>query len=194
MLEIRPARPEDYPALGELTASTYLIEACCDEAYAEATVLVAHDDGQLVGGGSFSQGQPPGTAVIQALVTAPRAEGAGVGTALIQACLDRARQDGCDRIRLSTRADSPGLYERHGFRRTPDEDWQPAPEIHLVTYALTLRWCGLCGEPGTHAGCELKLALEPPRYCTQCKRRMVVQVHPTGWSARCVEHGTIHAA
>ena len=54
-------------------------------------------------------------------------------------------------------------------------------------------WCGLCGEPGSHPDCELKLALEPPRYCTQCKRRMVVQVHPTGWDARCVEHGTLTA-
>lgn len=30
---------------------------------------------------------------------------------------------------------------------------------------------------------------EPPRYCAQCRRRMVVQVTPTGWSARCSRHG-----
>jgi hypothetical protein len=31
--------------------------------------------------------------------------------------------------------------------------------------------------------------LEPPRYCADCGRRMVVQVTPRGWSATCVEHG-----
>jgi hypothetical protein len=31
--------------------------------------------------------------------------------------------------------------------------------------------------------------LEPPRYCPQCRRRMVVQVTPAGWQARCSVHG-----
>jgi hypothetical protein len=35
------------------------------------------------------------------------------------------------------------------------------------------------------------LTLEPPRFCTVCGRRMVVQVTPAGWTARCVEHGTV---
>jgi hypothetical protein len=33
--------------------------------------------------------------------------------------------------------------------------------------------------------------MEPPRFCVHCRRRMVVQVVPRGWAARCVEHGTI---
>ncbi|MGL6236566.1 MAG: hypothetical protein ACRC20_14615 [Segniliparus sp.] len=32
---------------------------------------------------------------------------------------------------------------------------------------------------------------EPPRFCGQCGRRMVVQVHPRGWDATCSRHGTI---
>jgi hypothetical protein len=35
------------------------------------------------------------------------------------------------------------------------------------------------------------LAMEPPRFCVECARRMKVQVHPRGWSATCVEHGTL---
>ncbi|WP_188584966.1 biotin synthase auxiliary protein BsaP [Gordonia jinhuaensis] len=35
------------------------------------------------------------------------------------------------------------------------------------------------------------LGLEPPRFCGQCARRMVVQVCPDGWSARCSRHGTV---
>ena len=55
-------------------------------------------------------------------------------------------------------------------------------------------WCGHCGQearPGEHSACERALELEPPRYCTQCRRRMVVQVLPRGWSARCVRHGEL---
>jgi hypothetical protein len=53
-------------------------------------------------------------------------------------------------------------------------------------------YCDRCGrETGDadHAACARARDLEPPRYCAQCRRRMVVQVTPTGWTARCVEHG-----
>ncbi|MFM9378095.1 hypothetical protein [Gordonia sp. VNK21] len=36
-----------------------------------------------------------------------------------------------------------------------------------------------------------RLGLEPPRYCGRCGRRMVVQVRPDGWTARCSRHGTV---
>ncbi|MEZ0106844.1 NADH pyrophosphatase NudC (nudix superfamily) [Catenulispora sp. EB89] len=55
-------------------------------------------------------------------------------------------------------------------------------------------FCGQCGEPTAatgHERCAARAELEPPRYCGHCRRRMVVQVVPTGWSARCVEHGTV---
>jgi hypothetical protein len=53
-------------------------------------------------------------------------------------------------------------------------------------------YCGRCGRPqsdGDHAACVQALALEPPRYCAQCRRRLIVQVLPTGWTARCSTHG-----
>ncbi|MBI1378296.1 MAG: hypothetical protein GC157_12555 [Frankiales bacterium] len=55
-----------------------------------------------------------------------------------------------------------------------------------------VEYCARCGEDrgaGDHLACDAALVLEPPRYCTQCRRRMVVQVVPTGWTARCSEHG-----
>jgi DNA-directed RNA polymerase subunit RPC12/RpoP len=55
-------------------------------------------------------------------------------------------------------------------------------------------YCGHCGREvtdGDHTVCIERLRMEPPRFCTHCRRRMVVQVVPLGWSARCVEHGTI---
>jgi hypothetical protein len=60
-------------------------------------------------------------------------------------------------------------------------------------------WCDRCGGelagagPTDHAGCVAARALEPPRFCGRCRRRMKVQVLPAGWVATCVEHGTVHA-
>jgi hypothetical protein len=54
--------------------------------------------------------------------------------------------------------------------------------------------CGHCGrarDDGDHGACDRRLGLEPPRYCSDCGRRMKVQVTPRGWTATCVEHGTI---
>ena len=55
-------------------------------------------------------------------------------------------------------------------------------------------FCGHCGQPsqeGAHLACAERLRMEPPRFCGQCDRRMQVQVTPTSWTARCVEHGQI---
>ena len=60
-------------------------------------------------------------------------------------------------------------------------------------------YCDRCGLPlpaaatgPGHEPCEAARALEPPRYCPQCGRRMVVKVTPTTWSARCPRHGPTH--
>lgn len=54
-------------------------------------------------------------------------------------------------------------------------------------------FCDQCGKPagaaGEHARCADRRVLEPPRFCPHCARRMVVQVNPVGWTARCSRHG-----
>jgi hypothetical protein len=53
-------------------------------------------------------------------------------------------------------------------------------------------FCDRCGGElavGDHAGCRAARALEPPRFCGSCRRRMKVQVLPAGWRAVCVAHG-----
>jgi len=55
-------------------------------------------------------------------------------------------------------------------------------------------YCGHCGEAldaRDHTVCDARLVMEPPRFCTRCRRRMKVQVTPRGWSAECVEHGLL---
>jgi len=56
-------------------------------------------------------------------------------------------------------------------------------------------FCDRCGRPaaeGDHGACRAARELEPPRYCAQCRRRIKVEVVPTGWSATCVEHGVVN--
>jgi hypothetical protein len=48
--------------------------------------------------------------------------------------------------------------------------------------------CGL-GEDEPHDDCAARLRLEPPRFCTQCGRRLVVKVTPLSWTATCSRHG-----
>ena len=61
---------------------------------------------------------------------------------------------------------------------------------------MTAAYCDRCGQPldeAPHAACARARELEPPRYCGQCRRRMVVQVTPAGWTARCAQHGELRA-
>ena len=213
-LTVAEIRPDQVEAVAELTAGVYRGEGFSSADYEPqlrdvasraktATVLVAELDGELVGavtvatrGGEWAEQSVPGEAVIRMLAVAPAARGSGAGEALVRACLEAARADGCTLVRLSSQEDMNAahrLYERLGFVRTPSFDWYPVPGLFLRTYALPLApWCGHCGEaltPEGHAACRRMAELDPPRYCPHCRRRMVVQVTPTGWSARCVEHG-----
>jgi SAM-dependent methyltransferase len=53
-------------------------------------------------------------------------------------------------------------------------------------------WCDRCGRAltdGGHEACAAARALEPPRFCPRCRRRLKVQVLPEGWTATCAVHG-----
>lgn len=214
-MEVRDVRPEEVDAVGALTATVYRAEGFGSEAYephlrdaasraATASVLVAVDGDDLLGAvtlvlgpGPWANVAAPGEAEIRMLVVDPAHRGRGVGEALSRAAVDRARRAGSAIVRLSSETEMHAahrLYERLGFVRAPSFDWVPEPGKELLGYALPLvPWCGQCGEELTaegHERCRRAAELEPPRYCAHCRRRMVVQVVPTGWSARCVEHGT----
>ncbi|WP_330235480.1 GNAT family N-acetyltransferase [Streptomyces sp. NBC_00566] len=166
-LRIRPAGPAEYAALGEITAQAYLQDGLLDfgegDAYlgelrdvarraAAADILVAVRGGVLLGGVTFvPAGGPmadiagPGEAEIRMLAVAHAGRGQGAGEALVRACVERARAvEGCVRVVLSTQRTMYGahrIYERLGFRRTPERDWNPLPallDLTLLTYELTL--------------------------------------------------------
>ncbi|MEV6053554.1 GNAT family N-acetyltransferase [Streptomyces sp. NPDC052107] len=166
-IQIRPAAPTEYDALGEITAQAYLQDGLLDfgesDAYlaelrnvarraAAADVLVATRNDTLLGGVTFvpSPGPMadiarPGEAEIRMLAVARAGRGQGAGEALVRACVDRARAgEGCRAVVLSTQRTMHAahrIYERLGFVRTPERDWNPLPElddITLLTYELTL--------------------------------------------------------
>lgn len=207
-------QPPEHEAVAALTVAVYRGEGYSSQDYepqlrdvasraATATVLVAVADGAVVGAitvatrmGPWAEQAVPGEAVLRMLVVAPGGRGAGVGEALVGAAVQAARDDGCALVRLSSQDDMTAahrLYQRLGFTRTPSLDWSPAPGLELRAFALPLvPWCGRCGQgltPAGHGRCRDAAALEPPRYCGHCRRRMVVQVTPSGWTARCSAHG-----
>lgn len=48
------------------------------------------------------------------------------------------------------------------------------------------------GQPaGSDMPTTAALGLEPPRFCAECGRRMIVQVRPDGWWAQCSRHGRV---
>jgi GNAT superfamily N-acetyltransferase len=161
---VRRARPQELEAVGALTENAYAVEGYLDNDHdygetlrdaqaraAAGSVLVAVDEADsLLGavavftrdaGPDFAEQAQPGDAVVRMLVTAPAARGRGVGGALAQASVDLARELGCRRVRLSTQpvmTTAHRIYERLGFVRVPENDWEPVPGIVLLGYELVL--------------------------------------------------------
>jgi ribosomal protein S18 acetylase RimI-like enzyme len=157
---IRGVRPSEYETAGELTVEAYRTLAdAASAAYerelrdiagrrASSEILVADVDGRIVGCVTFVDGltalsevDDPDAASVRMLGVAAEARKRGVGEALMRECIDRARRSGRRRVRLHTlpsMTSAQRLYERLGFRRDPDHDWSPAPDILLLGYVLDL--------------------------------------------------------
>lgn len=147
MIQVRPARPEEYEEAGSVTALAYrefarpgdpdwegyLARIADVRGRAErTTVLIAVRDGRIVGSATLElearvgdEGDPlaPDEAHVRMLGVHPEARRSGVATKLIEACIERARAAGKTRLTLHTtprmRA-AQAMYERLGFRRLPD--------------------------------------------------------------------------
>jgi ribosomal protein S18 acetylase RimI-like enzyme len=160
-VEVREAiGPQEIDAAGRVVDAAYRANGFVDQAYlarlrdasdraANARLLVAVDgSGEVLGSVTFAlAGQPysevsrPGEAEFRMLGVRPDAGGRGVGAALVRGCIEQARAAGATAIAICTMTSmgpARRIYERIGFVRDPERDWQPVPEIQLLGYVLQL--------------------------------------------------------
>lgn len=161
-LHVRPARPDELAESGEVVVAAYAADGVITAAHPyaddlrdapgrarDSVVLVADEDGEVVGavtwcpvGSSHREVARAGEAEFRALGVLPRVRGRGVGELLVRACLERAREEGYQVLVLSSgewMAAAHRLYERLGFVRLPERDWNPEPGVLLLAYRLDLR-------------------------------------------------------
>ena len=133
MIECRPVRPSDLPALADLARRSWLdafgssvsSESAAEEAAArseayfasaleESSILVAEVDGALAGYVQFDDQE------LQRLYVETELHGRGVGRALLTAALEHPRLARAPRVHLQVWEENERavrLYESVGFRR-----------------------------------------------------------------------------
>jgi len=165
-LSIRDARDDERPAIRDLTLAAYAEYAAIMaptawdglrqavlvglEAQGAVERIVAEQDGALVGSVML---YPPaanaygdtlagaGVPELRLLAVALQARGQGVGTALVQECVRRAARAGASALGLHTSESLRAairMYERMGFVRAPEQDFQPAGAELVMAYRLAI--------------------------------------------------------
>jgi ribosomal protein S18 acetylase RimI-like enzyme len=159
-LTIRDVRLAEMAQVAELRVAAYRAggSISADSGYAatlralgtagDGQVLVAVDADQIVGTAMFQPWphagrvvQTPDEAEIRALAVAPDRQGAGIGRDLVAAVIKHATEAGVRHLVLFTQPEMQAarhLYESLGFRRLPERDWSPEPEVLLLAYGLPL--------------------------------------------------------
>ena len=162
---LRDARPEEHDEVSELMRDAYLeyqthFSPEVWEGYVRdimdvrsrlgvADLIVAEVAGRLSGVVTFfpeashseRESWPVGWAGVRLLAVRPDARGLGIGRALMGECLRRCRQLAVPTIGLHTTEPmdvARGMYERMGFVRTPDYDFEAGPGLVVMAYRLDL--------------------------------------------------------
>ena len=162
-MQLRRATPVDHERAGEVTVAAYadftlgpddpyvdhLRNAAARDLEAELWVATPDDGDEVLGTVTICREGSPWRELaghdegeFRMLAVSPRAQRRGVGEALIRLVLDRFREEGATAIVLSSlpqMTDAHRLYERLGFVRTPERDWQPVPHVKLIAFRLDLQ-------------------------------------------------------
>jgi ribosomal protein S18 acetylase RimI-like enzyme len=144
--------------VGVLTERVYRAGGWTDEGYSkllldahsrieEAIVFVATLNADVVGtvtvalpGTPFAAVGGPGEVEVRMLAVDERARRMGIADLLMDACEERARAGGFAAVVLSTEPDmhsAQRLYERRGYVRQPQRDWQVG-RFNLLVYQRRL--------------------------------------------------------
>ncbi len=161
-VRVREVRPEEFAEAGAVTALAYqefvtpgdadweeYLEHIADVASRapSATVLVAEEEGRILGSATLELGDrigedpplAPDEAHIRMLGVHPDWRGRGVARALMQACFDVARTAGRTRMTLHTTSRmraAQRMYEAMGFERLPDRVFPDG--FVLLSYERTI--------------------------------------------------------
>ncbi|KIL48422.1 GNAT family N-acetyltransferase [Jeotgalibacillus campisalis] len=159
-IHIRKARKEEVPLIRKQRVDAYrehtisisaehwqaLKKAITSEADQQPGVdlLVAESEGKIVGSVALFPAKTDAYEgftdaldypELRVLAVSSEARGKGVGSALIQACIDLAKERGSNAIGLHTGSfmgSAIALYEKHGFERLPEHDFEPANDGVIV--------------------------------------------------------------
>jgi ribosomal protein S18 acetylase RimI-like enzyme len=176
-LHIRDARAEDHGAIQDLTLAAYeeyakvmapmawaaLRQAVLAGLDAEGAVerIVAERADTLLGSvmlyspsaNAYSDAvAATGWPELRLLAVAPAARGQGVGTALVKECMRRAQRAGAGALGLHTSASLQAairMYERLGFVRAPEGDFQPDGAELVMAYRVPLSTVNHQFNPGS---------------------------------------------
>ena len=161
---VRPAHVDELSEVGDLTVAAYDADGHLvpDDPYvarlrdtasrareAELYVATLVDlPDRLAGtvtfcpeGSAWREIAGPGEGEFRMLGVAPEARRRGVAEALVITCLERSRELGYTAVVLSSLPEQRAaqrIYARLGFRRTPDLDWSPMPDVDLLAFRLDL--------------------------------------------------------
>src|SRR3954463_2723151 len=159
MLQIRPARAAEFPAVADVCEAAYgpylqpnghyraVLRDVARRASA-AELLAAAEHGRVLGtvtfvadGGPLGEIAGPDEAEFRMLAVDPAAQGRGVGAALLARVIDESRARGKAAVVCSSQRQMRAahrVYERAGFRRAPDRDWSPMPGVDLLAFVVAV--------------------------------------------------------
>ncbi len=160
MIDVHPARPDEYARVGALTIAAYstlpvdhlwggyaeeILDTATRARHAEILVAVT-DDGSIAGAvtyvgdrsSSWSEWTEPGEVQFRLLAVDAQLRARGAGTALVRACIERATAARRP-VLIHTTAwmdTAQRMYSRLGFTRRPDRDvsyevWNAEPTPDL---------------------------------------------------------------
>jgi ribosomal protein S18 acetylase RimI-like enzyme len=162
-VRLRRATQADLARAGELTVAAYseftlgpadpyverLRDAAARDREAELWVATPEDrDDEILGcvticppDSPWRELAGPDEGEFRMLAVAPEARGRGVGEALARMCLDRFRDEGAQAVVICSLREMKAahrVYDRLGFRRAPQLDWEPVAGVELLGYRVEL--------------------------------------------------------